>query len=268
MRGLLRYLRHPFGQAIGLLVLAYILFDFGITYVPPLFGIPSAPVPNSVLLQYLLTALVGILLYVSDNEERWREFKQPIRATLVDPDKRWLRTALMLALPLLVGWLTYSQVRPSVAAPVQFRSIHPAPPTSIDFGGHTIRLTGLENPLRADGSIEEDYAVGKRVYYENCLPCHGDLLNGEGHFSHGFNPPPLAFTDNGTIPQLTESFVFWRIAKGGPGLPAEGTPWNSAMPVWEAILSEDEIWAVTIFLYEQTGWTPRTWEQGEGGRHE
>lgn len=262
------YLRHPFWQAVALLVLAYVVFEFGIAYVPPLLGIKSAPVPNSVLLQYMLTALVGILLYVSDNEERWSRFKEPILATLVDADKRWVRVALLVALPLLIGWLTYSQVRPSVAAPVQLRSIHPAPPPSISFRGRTIRLAGLENPLRADGSIEEDYAEGKRVYYQNCLPCHGDLLDGDGHYAHGFDPRPLDFTGSGTIAQLTESFVFWRIAKGGPGLPVEGTPWNSAMPAWEPILTEEEIWAVTIFLYEQTGWTPRTWEEAEGGGHE
>ena len=62
---------------------------------------------------------------------------------------------------------------------------------------------------------------------------------------------------SGTIAQLSESFVFWRIAKGGPGLPREGTPWNSAMPVWENFLSEDEIWSVIIYLYEQTGRQPR-----------
>jgi len=55
--------------------------------------------------------------------------------------------------------------------------------------------------------------------------------------------------------------VFWRIAKGGVGLPNEGTPWNSAMPAWEDFLTEDEIWAVTIFLYEQANKTPRTWEE-------
>ena len=78
-------------------------------------------------------------------------------------------------------------------------------------------------------------------------------------------PAPLPFNDSGTIPQLTESFVFWRIAKGGPGLPKEGAPWNTAMPVWEDILTEEEIWAVIVFLYEQTGATPRTWaEAGEG----
>ncbi len=264
MNGIRGYLRHPFWQAVLLLVLAYLLFDFGIAYVPPLFGIRSAPVPDSVLLQYMITVLVGILIYVSDNEERWRRFKEPIIATLVAPERRRLRVALLVIVPLLVGWLTYDRVRPSVAAPIQLRSIHPAPPTSISFRGRRIELTGLENPLRADGSIEEDYEVGRRVYYRNCLPCHGDLLNGKGHFAHGFNPRPLAFTDNGTIPQLTESYVFWRIAKGGPGLPPEGAPWNSAMPSWEPILTEQEIWAVIIFLYEQTGWTPRTWEEVAG----
>lgn len=131
-------------------------------------------------------------------------------------------------------------------------------------------LAGLENPLRASGSFEDHYREGRRVYYQNCLPCHGDLMDGEGHYASGFNPLPLAFTDAGTIAQLTESFVFWRIAKGGPGLPREGAPWNSAMPVWEDFLTENEIWAVIIFLYEQTGWQPRTWEHSaaEGRGHD
>jgi hypothetical protein len=85
-------------------------------------------------------------------------------------------------------------------------------------------------------------------------------LDGQGHFAHGFSPAPASFEDNGTIAQLTESYVFWRIAKGGPGLPREGTPWNSAMPVWENFLTEDEIWAVELYIYEQSGWKPRRFE--------
>lgn len=259
-------LRHPFWQAVGLLALSYVIFEFGIPYVPPLFGIPSAPVPNSVLVQFMLTALVGILLYVSDNEERWRQFKEPINAALVDRDKRWVRAALLVLVPALVGFATYEQVRPKVSAPVQLRSIHPAPPGEITLRGESMNLTTLENPLRREGSLEEHVAQGRRVYYRNCLPCHGDLLDGNGHFAHGFNPTPLPF-DQGTIAQLRESYVFWRIAKGGPGLPREGTPWNSAMPVWEDFLTADEIWAVTIFLYEQAGVAPRQLgaEEEEGG---
>jgi len=171
----------------------------------------------------------------------------------------------------LVGLVAYGQVKTSVAAPPNLRSIHPAPPAEITFRGKTITLTGLENPLRQHpDSLPSYLAEGKRVYYQNCLPCHGDHLDGQGHFASGFNPLPANFQDNGTIAQLTESFVFWRVAKGGPGLPREGTPWNSAMPVWEDFLTERQIWSVILFLYEQTGWKPRTWEteagKGETGK--
>jgi len=260
-------LGHPFWQAIAILVVSYLLIKYGIAHLPPLFGIRSAPVPSSVVVQYLAVVLAGILIYVSDNEARWRQFKEPIHAALVEPDKRLVRGSLLLAAPLLVGFVTFDRVRPSIAAPPNLRSIHPAPPSQITFRGKTMTLAGLENPLRADGSIAEDYELGKRVYYRNCLPCHGDGLDGQGHYAHAFNPAPLNFRDNGTIAQLTESFVFWRIAKGGPGLPREGTPWNSAMPAWEDFLTEEEIWAVTIFLYEQTGWHPRTWNEAGGGEH-
>lgn len=260
MRRLRDALAHPFWQAALLLVVAYLII-LGI-------GWASAPVPRSVMLQYLLTALVGVLVYVSDNEERWRRFKQPIRNTLVRPERRTLRAGLMVAVPLAVGWLTYQQVRPAVSAPAALRSIHPASPVQITFRGKPMDLATLENPLRQTGDLQQHYAAGKRIYYRNCLPCHGDLLDGRGHFAHGFNPTPLPF-DGSTIAQLRESFVFWRIAKGGPGLPKEGTPWNSAMPVWEDFLTEEEIWQVVIFLYEQTGLHPRRLGvEGEGGGHD
>jgi hypothetical protein len=259
-------IRHPLGQAVLLMVLAYLLVVYGIPYLPPLFGIESAPVPQSLVFQYLGLVAVGVLIYVSRDEEHWAEFKEPLHRTLIDPNRKALRGTMLVIAPLLMGWLTYTQVRPSIGSTAQLRAIHPAPPARITFQGRNIDITGLENPLRHRGTIEEHYAEGRRIYYQNCLPCHGDLLDGQGHFAHGLNPVPLAFDDPGTIAQLTESFVFWRIAKGGPGLPREGTPWNSAMPAWDEFLTEDEIWAVIIFLYEQSGWEPRRWE--EEGEHE
>ena len=254
-------LKHPFRQAVAILVGAYLLFEFGI-------GLTSAPIPNTVLLQYLLTVLVGILLWVSADEERWTQFKEPIQRTLVAEDRRVARGVLLVLVPLMVAFIAYDRARPSAEPPPSFRTPHPAPPSSITFQGSTIELAGLENPLREEGNLEEHYEEGKRIYYENCVACHGDALRGAGQYSHGFNPTPLNFQDVGTIAQLTESVVFWRIAKGGPGLPNEGTPWNSAMPAWEDFLTEDEIWSVIIFIYQQTGHTPRTWEEeGEGGEH-
>jgi mono/diheme cytochrome c family protein len=204
--------------------------------------------------------IVGVLLHVSSDETRWRRFREPLHTALVDPDKRWVRAALLVLVPVLFGAVVYAQTRPRIDAPAQLRSIHPAPPSSITFKGKTIALAGLENPLRARGSMAEHVRTGQRVYYQNCVACHGDRLDGQGHFAHGFSPAPASFVDNGTISQLTESYVFWRIAKGGPGLPREGTPWNSAMPVWENHLTEDEIWAVVLYIYEHSGSRPRRWE--------
>jgi mono/diheme cytochrome c family protein len=256
-----RYLSHPFWQALAILVVAYIVI---VVVIPRLPG--SAMVPKSVVLQYMVTLLVAVLLYVSASDDRWAEFKAPLEAMLVERRLRGVRTTVFAAIALLVGWITFAQARTTVSAPPNLRSIHPAPPDEITFRGQSIKLTGLTNPLREHPESLAAYtAEGKTVYYQNCLPCHGDHLDGLGHFADGFNPLPANFQDNGTIAQLTEGFVFWRVAEGGPGLPREGTPWNSAMPRWEDFLTQRQIWEVILFLYDQTGWKPRTWEKSEGG---
>lgn len=266
---MMRLLRQPFWQGAIVIVVAYLTFEYVIGYVLPWIGVPSAPVPGSVVLEYMLIVLGGVLLYMSAEEERWDRFRAPIRETMVDPDRRRLRGVLMVALPVVVGWLVYQSVKPSYGAPATLRSVHPAPPNQITFRGQPMQLTGLENPLRTSGSFGEHVARGAAIYTRNCVPCHGDRLDGDGHFAHAFSPVPADFTATGTIQQLTESYVFWRIAKGGPGLPAEGTPWNSAMPAWETILDAEEIWSVTLYLYERAGVTPRTWEEeGHGAEGE
>ena len=188
-----KFLKHPFGQAVLVLLVSYILLDYGIAYLPPLVGIASAPVPNSVVFQFLVTVGVGILLWVSDNEARWTEFKEPIHRVMVDPNQKMARNSLMVLVPILVAFVTFNQVRPSLAAPSSLRSIHPSAPGQFDFQGTTLELATLENPLRSQGTLEEHYEEGKRVYYENCLGCHGDGLDGQGHYAHGFNPAPLSF---------------------------------------------------------------------------
>jgi hypothetical protein len=66
------------------------------------------------------------------------------------------------------------------------------------------------------------------------------------------------------LPQLTEAFLFWRVAKGGPGMPDAGGPWDSSMPAWEKFLSEEDMWNVIAFLYDYTGYKPRAAESVEG----
>jgi mono/diheme cytochrome c family protein len=136
------------------------------------------------------------------------------------------------------------------------------------FRGKKIDILRAANPFR---ELEEKdkrafaghVASGRAVYYRNCVFCHGDNLGGDGIFAHGFDPPPADFADPTTIAMLQESYLFWRIAKGGPGLPDESTPWSSAMPAWESRLGEDEIWDVILFLYSFTGRKPRAQEHAE-----
>src|SRR5574337_909677 len=229
--------RSKFFQAVLVLVLTFLLFRFGI----------RPPAPQSVLSLYMTVVLIAVLVYVSSNSDSWRQFLAPLRALLVEEGKRPLRVALMVLLPLLFGYYAYTQAAATVEAPAELRAIHPAPPASITFKGKTLDIQGLENPLRKDAANLKKYvAEGAEIYIKNCIYCHGDNLDGNGHFAHVFNPPPANFTDPGTIAMLQEGFLFWRIAKGGPGLPKESTPWNSVMPAWEDRLSEEEIWIISL----------------------
>lgn len=215
------------------------------------------PLPFSLVFMYMVLTLTGTLIYVSIYEENWHSFYRPIIEFIRGQDRahpigRAVRKGVLILVPLWVGWAAYQQAVPSFIPPAEPRVIHPAPP---------IEVTGLYNPLRAQPEQQRKYIQeGARIYFQNCFFCHGDRLDGEGLFAHGLNLPPANFMDPGTIAQLQESFVFWRISKGGPGLPAGSTPWNSAMPRWEEILSEQDRWKVILFLYDFTGWKPRTWE--------
>ena len=137
------YIGHPFWQAMGIMVLAFVVIEFVIPALPG-----SSIVPKSVALQYMVTALAGVLIYESNNEDRWAEFKEPINALMIEPRLRMLRGGVLGAVTLLIGWITFAQANSSVSAPPNLRSIHPAPPTEITFRGKTITLTGLDNPLR------------------------------------------------------------------------------------------------------------------------
>ena len=107
-----RHAAHPFWQAVAILVLAYVVVVWVVPLLPG-----SAIVPKSVVLQYMVTVLVGVLIYVSDNEERWAQFKQPIEAVLVEPRLRAARAALLVVVPALVGLIAYGQVATPVASP-------------------------------------------------------------------------------------------------------------------------------------------------------
>jgi hypothetical protein len=216
---------------------------------------------------------IGTFLYISQDPETFREFRKPIVKAIVG-EYKMAQIVLMIALPILVGWATYQSIYPSFQEPVELRTVHPAPPATTKVHGKTYPLESTNNPFRVDeqdnykdsfpflDADKHEYmkyvTEGGTIFFQNCHYCHGDQLNGLGMFSHVFNPTPANFIDPGTIAMLQEAFLFWRVSKGGPGLPNESTPWSSAMPPWEEHLKTEEIWKVILFEYWYTGWHPRT----------
>lgn len=218
------------------------------------------PLPSSLIFMYMATLTVGLAMAVSIYEHTLRGFTDPIVWFLRgDAGLSWswraARWALLVTIPVYVGYAVYQRVVPRFEPPTALRVIHPAPPPEV---------AALFNEFREDkANLARYIEEGGAIYSRNCLFCHGDALDGKGPFAHGMNPPPANFQDPGTIAQLTESFVFWRISTGGPGLPDESTPWDSFMPRWETMLTEEERWKVILYLYDVTGWSPRTWGEAE-----
>ncbi len=256
---MIRTVTHPLFLSILVAVGLYTVFKYVIW----------PPIPQSLLIQYMVFCVIGILMVGTFHEPTAQRMAEPIRALLGHPKLLIPRVIALLVVVGGVGAFTYDMVKPDSAAPIELRTVHPAPPSSIRVYGKSYDLLSLTNPLREqaeEGSEEfaELVAEGGELYYKNCIYCHGDLLDGQGHFGEGFNPRPANFQDVGTIAQLQESYLFWRITTGAPGLPREGAPWASAMPVWHEMLSEDEVWKIILFLYDYTGHVPRSWELEEG----
>jgi mono/diheme cytochrome c family protein len=236
--------------ATWLSILVFVRFGFAV------------PVPQSVVMEYMGIVSLATFAYVSSSRERLQGFTAPLVRLCVDPARKPLLLFVLLALPAAVAFGVWRRANVTLEAPAFPRTIHPAPPETISVHGKSFDLVHLDSPwarLRtADPAAFRTHVDnGRRIYYQNCVYCHGDAMRGDGMYVHGLVPIPTNFADGGAIALLQESFLFWRVSKGGPGLPDEGGPWDSAMPQWEKFLSEDEIWDVITFLYDFTGERPR-----------
>src|SRR5439155_18914020 len=218
------------------------------------FGVPwfTAPLPMSLVWLYLFLTACGIIVFGTLTGESIESLFGPVFRFLsgegIGEAAGVVRLAIFALVPLLVGWVTYDDLAPRTEPPVENRTIHPAPP---------IEYVGLANPVP---NTPENVMMGKGLYAAYCSPCHGALFNGNGPASDGWNPPPANFRDSGTIAQLQESYLFWRIKKGGVGLPIEAHPWKSAMPRWEVELPDEWNWKMIMAEYAGSGHKPRTWE--------
>jgi hypothetical protein len=236
---------HALVKPVIIIVGTYLFLKF----VLPLF---TAPLPASLIFLYIALVSTGIVIFETLSGDSTDAFFGPIfRFLSGERQDGTMKTARMLVLvlfPLLIGWQTYNSTAPSDAPPAENRTIHPAPPGE---------FVGLSNPV---ANTPDNVMTGKGLYAAFCSPCHGGNFDGKGPAARGFNPPPANFSDSTTIAMLQESYLFWRIKKGGVGLPIEGMPWKSAMPRWEVELPDEWIWKIIMGEYDGAHQKPRTWE--------
>ena len=232
----------------------YVLLRFGFT----------APIPSSVISIYMGIVSMAILAYVSSSQQRRVDVSRPLVRFMTEKRYTALLAATVVAIPALAAANVYVQMSAPIQPPLFSRTIHPASPPDITVHDKKIDLNAGEDPFWAlEKSNPEEFRKhveeGRQVYYRNCVFCHGDNLAGTGMFVHGLDPIPTNLPE--TIPLLRDTFLFWRISKGGPGLPEEGGPWDTAMPAWEKFLTEEQIWDAILFLYDHTGTRPRAREE-------
>jgi mono/diheme cytochrome c family protein len=219
-------------------------------------------IPASVQMIYMMIVTISALAYFSSSRQRWSEFTRPVMDLILEPRYKPLLGILLLLIPVAAAAQVYNSLNVPIEAPSFGRTIHPAPPDEITVHDTKIDMISGDSPYRElEHSDPEAFKVhlenGRRVYFQNCFYCHGDAMAGDGMFAYGLNPIPSNFTDQGVLPMLQENFLYWRVATGGPGLPEEGGPWDTAMPAWEKFLSSEEMWDVILFLYDYTDYTPR-----------
>jgi mono/diheme cytochrome c family protein len=232
----------------------YVLVRFGFV----------APIPSSVVSIYMGIVTLAVLAYMSSSRERREEISRPLVRFMTEKRYTPLLAATVVALPVLAAANVYVRMNAPLQPPYFARTVHPASPSEITVHDKKIDLDAGDNPFRQlEKSNPQEFRQhvenGRRVYYRNCVFCHGDNMSANGMFVHGLDPIPTNFHD--TIPQLRETFLLWRISKGGPGLPDEGGPWDTAMPAWEKFLKEDEMWDAILFLYDFTDLKPRAREE-------
>src|SRR3989304_1086147 len=117
-------------QAVVLILVFYLILKIGIPALGSFMHHGTWPVvPTNLMRIYVFFIITGVLLYLTFNEETAKELGKPIKKVYWNPEKGCLRLIFIAVIGLFGGYITYQNVKPSFEAPVELRSILPAPPS-------------------------------------------------------------------------------------------------------------------------------------------
>ena len=184
-------------------------------------------------------------------------------------DKRYttLLGATVVAIPALAAANVYVQMNVPLQPPLFSRTVHPASPSGDHGSRQEDRSRRRREPVpaarrrRIRKSSASMSRTGAGSTTGTASSATATTCPATACSCTGSTRSRPTSADRGRSRCLRDTFLFWRISKGGPGLPEEGGPWDTAMPAWEKFLKEDEMWEVILFLYDFTGQKPRAREE-------
>jgi len=91
----------------------------------------------------------------------------------------------------------------------------------------------------APAVTDEALVNGAAIYTANCVTCHGETGLGDGPAATALDPAPAPISH--TTQMLADDLIFYRVSEGG-------IPFQTSMPAWKSVLSEDQIWDVIAYV--------------------
>jgi mono/diheme cytochrome c family protein len=103
----------------------------------------------------------------------------------------------------------------------------------------------LVNPVPV---TDESLALGGRVYWGECVACHGELADGDSTMSYSLDPVPPSLVDAETKYGNTDGEMFVVIRDGAK---------DTSMKPYTGLLTEPQMWAVINYIRSLAPQTPQ-----------
>jgi mono/diheme cytochrome c family protein len=109
--------------------------------------------------------------------------------------------------------------------------------------GFNRALAGAGLLLWLSSTANADLEQGKRLYKENCAPCHGESGKGDGAGARSLPVRPADHTNDAAMNGRNDGYLRDVISKGGAAMGL-----SSFMPAWQGLFKDKEILDLVSYI--------------------